>query len=212
MALDLDLLVNEISNTEDFKSLYDELKRMNYFLYDHKIVDYSSTIVLDPKKDSAIDFLKKLVPELQRNCIISENKDEDIKLVNHFIFNIIIICYIWDAINEYKLQCNGKALIFTETLTTKPLAISYSCDHTQSTQIRITITVKAAKITGDRTTLFINVCTPVTSLTDSNYLSKIKITIFNTSAIASIKKTFTLSNLTVDNLRKLIEKAAALKK
>lgn len=214
MALDIDILTKEICNTEDFKSLYDELKRMTYFLYDYKIVNYSNAAVsLDPKNNSARTFLEKLISDFQKIPLLGEDKDKAIRLVNHFIFTIIVMGYIWDAINEYKLRCNGEALFFTETTVDNnpfnPLTIFYNYN---GARIILEIKVKATKINGDKTLLFIKVCTPIASLTESDYLNKIKITVVNGLTFALKTDTFTLSNLNINNLQELIEQAVDPKK
>lgn len=212
MALDLDMLIKDIVYTEDFKELYSELKRMKYFLFDFKIVNYTNTnIELNPIKMSPINFLERIMPGFQKQQIFSDDKDEAIHTVNHFIFTIVVICYIWDMINEYRLLCNGGALIFDENRVDNPMSITYT-DIGKAFNAQVEIAVKGETITGDPVKLIIEIFSSTDFSVEDNYLNKVLVHIWNNNITAGVREVFTLSNLTADNLRKLFEKAAALKK
>lgn len=212
MTLNLDMLIKDIVYTEDFKELYSELKRMIYFLSDYKIVSYTNTnIELNPIKMSPINFLEKIVPGFQKQQIFGDDKDEAIHTVNHFIFTIVVMCYIWDMINEYRLKCNGGALIFDENRVDNPLAITYT-DTIKTFNAQVEIAVEGETITGDPVKLIIKIFSSTDFSVEDNYLNKVLVHIWNNKVAAGVNEVFTLSNLNTDNLRKLFEKAAALKK
>lgn len=215
MHVDIYELIHILEQDDDFLSLYNALKENKYkggFGYKY-FNNKNISEWIDPYVHNIEEDLYPLISTMFNYHLLGNTPNEAIKMVTHFFFTLNAISFIWEAIKDKKILCEGEELIFDAGYPTYASDLPQKEDITYTFEngkyIRTSIYLRAKNSSLDRgyVCLIFSIETVIGSLSDDNYLSNLRMGIKNVWSQKLTKSTLNVSSLTVQNLTELIETA-----
>lgn len=200
-------LIEELFKDPDYQSLVSDLSSSRYYLDGNYFFGLPTNFITS-------DFPLKLISILDKCNLLAKQDSYNIRLINTYIFSIIIMTHIWNLIDKEKLAnkreliYRGNKIILNTAYGASPseiIMVSEGEDYNAKVEINLRI--------GQYTIIF-DILVPGVSLDNDNYLKKIKFHTFSFHDIAAqhpfaIKtdKILDVDKLTIDELNKLLDEA-----
>lgn len=208
-------LMHKLKADDDFLSLYRALKDNKYkggfgmkYFNNGDISEW-----IDPYAHSIEEDLYPLLTTMFKYHLLGNTPDEAIKMTTHFFFTLNAISFIWEAIKDKKILCEGKELVFDAGYPTygTPLPskenITYAFENNKNISTNIYLQATNNELDRGYVCLIFSIETNYDSISDNNYLSNLRICIKNVWSQKYTRSTLNISTLNVQSLTDLIETA-----
>lgn len=177
-------LKNKLLDNADFKTLCELLKKENYNKIEKLEIPYIGKFITTNMDEDDIKTLLDLVDLAHYDGL---DDYELIKVINQFLFSLIVAANIWHAINTNKLDKKRDHALFFDTAYWQKAFPSYIImlnvgNFTVDTELSTEICIRTKDSNNEILHLIIRLITSPLLIKNSNdYLSKIIIQFWNAS-------------------------------
>lgn len=203
---DIDTFLLELNKDPDHQTLISALEKSEFYKTRSSFFDKTHS-----KYFSLADLDKKAYDLFFKCGQLYTNPLYNIKLINQFIFSLVIMTYIWDLVKKDKLICNERPVIFSRfgnnfrKFSAMDILINSHMGDSQGTLDISKIELDLIVDNKIQNQSAVAITIPISNDSIDNYLEKVKIRASNLSRVTGKAIDLTINDLTTSTLRNLIE-------